>query len=175
MARFAFTAALLVGLFLSVPAQAVDTGGGGGNGGGNGGGQAMPSPSAKPAKSSSTADRTPFTPLDQARGAVRERRYEVAVRRLQRIVAAEPGNADAWNLLGFSYRMLGQLDQSSSAYLKVLAIDPNHTGALEYQGELFITQGNLKGAKANLARLRELCGSCEEAEDLAQALQSAGA
>jgi hypothetical protein len=48
-------------------------------------------------------------------------------------------------------------------------------GALEYQGELFITTGKLDQAKANLAKLQGLCGTCEEAQDLEAALKAAGA
>lgn len=164
MTRFAPVIALVLSAILAVPAAAVDTGDGGDGGGGGTGGDGE----ATGAKSASQA--APFTPLDQARGAVRERRYDVALRRLTRIVTNEPQNADAWNLLGFTYRALGQLDQASAAYLQALAIDPNHLGALEYQGELFITQGNLAAARDNLDRLNGLCGDCEEAQDLAEAL-----
>ncbi len=160
MNRIAQISAFILSALLALPAAAIDEGGGGGE-------VTRHAPSAPP--------KTLFTPLEQARGAVREERFEVAMHRLQRIVRNEPMNADAWNLLGFSYRMLGDLDRSGAAYLQVLAIDPNHTGALEYQGELFLTQGNIAGAKANLARLHDLCGACEAAEDLEQALDAVGA
>ena len=93
---------------------------------------------------------------------------------LASLIKSNPKNADAWNLLGFSYRKLGQLDDSNKAYLKVLAINPNHLGALEYQGELFITTHKIDAAKANLAKLQKLCGSCEQAQDLKKALSTAG-
>ena len=67
------------------------------------------------------------------------------------------------------------MEESDAAYLKVLAINPDHLGALEYQGELFIATGRVDQAKANLDRLKTLCGSCEEAEDLENALKAAGA
>ena len=35
-----------------------------------------------------------------------------------------------------------------------LALNPRHTGALEYQGELFIQLGKIELAKANLAKTR---------------------
>jgi hypothetical protein len=53
-------------------------------------------------------------------------------------------------------------------------VNPDHIGALEYQGELFVMTGQLDRAKANLDRLNNLCGNCEEAEDLAKALAKAG-
>ena len=100
--------------------------------------------------------------------------YAAALPMLVAITKADAKNADAWNLLGFTYRNLNQLDASNAAYLKVLTINPNHLGALEYQGELFITQGKIDAAKANFAKLQGLCGSCEEVEDLEKALKAAG-
>lgn len=100
--------------------------------------------------------------------------YVAALPILITLTKTEARNADAWNLLGFTLRMLGQIDDSATAYLSVLSINPNHLGALEYQGELFLATGQPDLAKANLARLQGLCGSCAEYEDLAQAIQAAG-
>lgn len=131
---------------------------------------------AAPAMAVGTSDgssETAGTPYDEAKAMVDEGSYAAALPKLATLVQNDPGNADAWNLLGFTYRKLGQLDDSDAAYLKVLAINPNHLGALEYQGELFLTQGKVEAAKANLAKLQGLCGTCEEAEDLAKALKAA--
>jgi Tfp pilus assembly protein PilF len=110
-----------------------------------------------------------------AKATVDSGNYAAALPMLVAITKADPGNADAWNLLGFSYRKVSQLDASNAAYLKVLKINPNHLGALEYQGELFIAQGKIKAAQANFNKLQGLCGACEEAEDLEKALKAAGA
>ncbi|NBZ86506.1 tetratricopeptide repeat protein [Stagnihabitans tardus] len=118
---------------------------------------------------------TAAAPYDEAKAMVDEGSYAAALPKLVGLVQNDPGNADAWNLLGFTYRKLGQLEDSDAAYLKVLAINPDHLGALEYQGELFITQGKIDAAKANLVKLQGLCGNCEEAEDLEKALKAAGA
>lgn len=123
---------------------------------------------------SSEASASP-TAYAEAEAVVKSGNYAAALGLLAALVKAEPQNADAWNLLGFTYRNLGQMKESDAAYLKVLAINPDHLGALEYQGELFIQTGRIDAARANLARLRELCGSCEEAEDLEKALTAAGA
>jgi Flp pilus assembly protein TadD len=112
-------------------------------------------------------------PYDEAKAMVEEGSFAAALPKLVGLTQNDPGNADAWNLLGFTYRKLGALEDSDAAYLKVLAINPDHIGALEYQGELFITQGKIDAAKANLLRLQELCGDCEEAQDLAKALDAA--
>ena len=131
---------------------------------------------AAPAMAVGTSDgssETAAAPYDEAKALVDEGSYAAAQPKLVGLVQNDPKNADAWNLLGFTYRKLGQLEDSDAAYLKVLAINPNHLGALEYQGELFITQGKIEAAKANLVRLQGLCGDCEEAEDLEKALKAA--
>ena len=111
----------------------------------------------------------------QAKAVVDAGNFKEALPMLVMLTRNDAKNADAWNLLGFTYRKLGQLDDSSKAYLKVLTINPNHLGALEYQGELFITTGKIAMAKANLDKLHTLCGTCEEADDLAKAMKAVGA
>ncbi|MDE2385573.1 MAG: tetratricopeptide repeat protein [Alphaproteobacteria bacterium] len=82
---------------------------------------------------------------------------------------------DVYNLLGFSYRKSGDQKQAATFYQKALDTDPNFKPTLEYQGEMFLMQGNMDGAKANLAKLATLCPSgCEEKDDLEKAI-AAGA
>jgi len=83
-----------------------------------------------------------------------------------------PNNAEVNNLLGFAARNLGQYPQSATYYQKALRIDPNHLGALEYQGELFVKTNKIKAAQKNLAKLKQLCGSsCPEYRDLRKAIK----
>ena len=123
-----------------------------------------------------TADAsTTAAAYDEAKAMVDSGNFVAALPALLAITAEDAGNADAWNLLGYTHRNLGQMEDSSAAYLKVLTINPDHLGALEYQGELFLQTGQPDLAKANLERLKSLCGTCEEAEDLEQAITAAGA
>jgi len=110
----------------------------------------------------------------EAKGLAYKGKYAEAREMLKAITAAEPGNADAWNMLGFSSRKMGDLQAASKAYAKALKINPGHLGALEYQGEMFIQTGDAGKAKANLATLQSLCGTCEEVRDLQKALTTAG-
>jgi Flp pilus assembly protein TadD len=133
---------------------------------------------AVPALAAGTSDGSSATAAAsyaEAKAMVDEGNFVAALPNLIALTKADAKNADAWNLLGFTYRKLGQLEDSDAAYLTVLSINPDHLGALEYQGELFITTGKLDEAKANLAKLHALCGDCEQAEDLAKALKAAGA
>lgn len=111
---------------------------------------------------------------EQAQAAIEAGNFAGALPILAALTAAEPDNADAWNLLGYAARKSGDLAAAGLAYDRALKLDPDHLGALEYQGELYLETGKPDQAKANLARLRSLCGDCEEAEDLAQALAAAG-
>jgi len=98
-------------------------------------------------------------------------KYVAALKILKKITKAKPKNADAWNLQGFALRKTSQLEEAQVAYSKALELNPEHKGALEYQGELFITLGDIKAAKANLETLEALCpDGCDEKDLLEAAL-----
>jgi len=95
--------------------------------------------------------------------------YDDAIELLEKVVDEQPKNADAYNLLGYSYRKLGAFDPARKHYARALQLEPNHKGALEYLGELHLQTGDLKGAEALLARLAAACpGGCEERQDLTE-------
>jgi tetratricopeptide (TPR) repeat protein len=80
-------------------------------------------------------------------------------------------NADINNLLGFSSRKLKQYSASATYYKKALKINPNHLGALEYQGELFVVTKKLSAARKNLKKIEQLAGkNSEQAVDLRAAI-----
>jgi len=92
---------------------------------------------------------------------------------LNKVVAREPKNADAWNNLGYSERQQKKFDTSLAAYQKALAIKPSHRGANEYLGELYLQTGDLPQARQQLKVLQKLCPrGCEEATELASAVQA---
>ena len=97
--------------------------------------------------------------------------YDRAISELRKAADLRPKNADIQNYLGFAYRKSGKLEASGNHYAKALQMDPNHKGALEYQGELFLMTGAPEKARANLARLEVLCPSgCSELSDLKAAI-----
>ena len=109
---------------------------------------------------------------DKAVSAVKSGNYQTAVKLLQKVVARDRGNADAYNYLAFSHRKLGRFDPAMSFYRKALAIDAKHKGANEYIGELFLELGNLAKAKEHLAKLDDICWlGCEEYDDLKAAVE----
>ncbi|MEE8364383.1 MAG: tetratricopeptide repeat protein [Gammaproteobacteria bacterium] len=103
--------------------------------------------------------------------AVNSANYKKAIKLLNKVVAAKPTNADAWNYLGFSNRKLKKFDLALSAYQKALAIDPNHRGANEYLGELYLQTDNLEKARERLKKLDDICYfGCDEFDDLKAAI-----
>lgn len=133
---------------------------------------ALGSPGALAAGStSSTTESTPPTALDRAASAVEAADYRRALGLLEGIVGRDAGNADAWNYIGFSKRKLGDYDGALAAYRKALAIDPEHRGALEYLGELYLQMGDVASARRQLARLDSACTwGCEEFDELEAAI-----
>lgn len=104
---------------------------------------------------------------------VKDGDYASAVDLFEKVVKKEPKNANAYNYLGFSYRKLGQYDKAFENYEKALALEPGHLGANEYIGEAYLETGNLAKAEERLATLKGLCpAGCEEAEDLAHAIEA---
>jgi Flp pilus assembly protein TadD len=110
--------------------------------------------------------------LALSRSLVYAKNYRQALTELNRVDQIVRNNADVNNLLGFASRKLGLLSQADRYYKKALQINPNHLGALEYQGELFLLQKRVSLAKKNLAKIKKICGSsCEEYQDLAAAIK----
>ncbi len=110
--------------------------------------------------------------LQVAEKAMKAGNYNRAIELLQKVVAGDSQNADAWNDLGFSQRKLKKFDQALGAYQKALAIDPEHRGANEYLGELYLQTGNLAKAKERLKKLDDVCTfGCEEFDDLKEAIK----
>lgn len=110
----------------------------------------------------------------EAKAAVDAGRYPEALRLLAAVLKAEPRNADALNLMGYSNRKMNRMAEAARWYGAALKANPRHLGALEYQGEMFVEIGDYASARANLNRLAVLCGTCNEWSDLRAALMAAG-
>lgn len=109
--------------------------------------------------------------LTSVRAKIKAKNFKAALDELKEISAGNQ-HPDIYSLMGFALRKSGDYKQALTYYNKALDFNPNHRGALEYQGQLFVETGEIAKAKANLARLTELCPKgCEEREDLAKAIQ----
>ncbi len=118
--------------------------------------------------SSSSASPSDF---DTGKKAADSGDYEAAIASLTKAVQADPTNADAYNLLGFSYRKLDDVDKAFENYYTALELDRGHRGANEYIGELYLELGDLAMAEEHLGRLGKACFyACEEYQELKQSV-----
>lgn len=74
--------------------------------------------------------------------------YAEARERFRTAAAADPGMKEAWNLVGYTSRRLGDYEASLKAYDAALALQPDYPEAIEYRAELFLLTGRLDDAKA---------------------------
>jgi tetratricopeptide (TPR) repeat protein len=80
--------------------------------------------------------------------------------------------ANVANLIGYSYRRLGDYKLSQVWYERALKSDPNHVLTWNYYGFWQIEQGNREQAEYHLSRIAEICGTdCTEYRTLAAALE----
>ena len=142
-----FSMAVAAGaLALVLPiAAALAAGGGGGSSSSGGGG------------SNSSADGE----LKKAQTAISMQDYDTAMDHLNKAIKYSPNSADALNLMGFTERKLGNLDESLEYYDQALAFEPQHLGANEYLGELYLEMKQSRKAKERLAVLKQACGGLQ--------------
>jgi Tfp pilus assembly protein PilF len=109
----------------------------------------------------STDQTTTAKPADpnytRAKAMIEARDYANALPLLQQVVAKDPKNADAYNLMGFATRKSGNPNGSLQYYQQALAIDARHLGAHEYIGEAYLMLDQPAQADQHLARLDSLC------------------
>lgn len=104
---------------------------------------------------------SPARPVDpnfaRAKVEIEARNYAAAMPLLQQVVARDPQNADAYNLMGYATRKSGDANGSLRYYTTALQIDPKHLGAHEYVGEAYLMLDRPQEAEQHLARLDSLC------------------
>jgi len=182
----------LVAAFSFTPVVAA--GGGGGGGGGADGGatyggmdqrSTSPSPSypqrsgakathvpkAKKAKQSLFDDPAFAKGYREAYASIYDRNeYAAAIERLKAL--GQDDHPNVANLIGYSYRKLGDYKLSQIWYERALKADPNHVLTWQYYGLWQIEQGNRDQALYHLSRIAAICGTdCAEYRSLATALE----
>ena len=112
--------------------------------------------------------------MANARAAIKANKWKDAQGELKVALADDPKNADAHNLLAYSYRKqaMPDLPKAFEHYTTALKLDPKHKGAHEYIGEAYLMDKRPAEAEKHLAELEKICGnkSCVEYTDLAKAL-----
>ncbi|MGA7490803.1 MAG: tetratricopeptide repeat protein [Xanthobacteraceae bacterium] len=131
---------------------------------------------AAPAFAVDTVQSRDAPDLAAVRAKIKARDFKSAIADLNALIDSGAQHADVYNLLGYSLRRSGDPKTALTFYLKALDFDPDHKGALEYLGELYVEIGNIAKARENAARLTKLCPQgCEELKDLQQAIAAASA
>jgi tetratricopeptide (TPR) repeat protein len=97
--------------------------------------------------------------------------YTAAIPQLRAL--DQDDRADVANLIGYSYRKLGQYDQSKEWYERALAADPTHVRTWQYYGLWQLEQGHRDRAEYHLKKIEEIAGKDnEDYRNLAAALAS---
>jgi tetratricopeptide (TPR) repeat protein len=96
--------------------------------------------------------------------------YASAITQLKAL--GQDDRADVANLIGYSYRKLGDYKVSQIWYERALKADPNHVRTWQYYGLWQLEQGNREQAEYHLNRISQICGTdCAEYRSLAAALE----
>jgi len=122
--------------------------------------------------SDSTPEPQQVDSYKQAKDLIDDEKYAKAIPLLQQSIKEKGEYADALSLLGYSNRKLGDKAKAMTYYTKALNLEPQHLGANEYLGELYLELNDLPKAQARLAILKGACGDCEEYEDLEEAIDA---
>ena len=182
-----FSAVVLLALFMNpVPPPAWAAGGGGGGGDSSVDNmRPAPPPAAKPQPGVRSSHRGKKAPDKQslfedpafakgyrdAYATIYDRHdYAGAIEKLRAL--GQDDFANVANLIGYSYRKLGDYRASQVWYERALKSDPNHVLAWNYYGLWQIEQGNRDQAQYHLSRIAAICGTdCEDYRTLAAALE----
>lgn len=97
-----------------------------------------------------------------------EKKFKKALDRALRATELDTAYHEAWNVVGYSQRRLGRLDESIAAYTRCLRLRPDYAAAREYLGEAELERGEVEKAREQLAMLVRL-----EAEGPAATLRAA--
>ena len=100
-----------------------------------------------------------------------KKKFGKAIKKFEGAVERDAAYYEAWNMIGYCSRNLGDLKRAFSAYEKCLSIKPDYAEAHEYRGEAYIQSGDLAKAKVELAWLR--ANDSDEAGELAEKIDEA--
>ncbi len=104
---------------------------------------------------------------------IEQGKYDSAINLLHDKLDADPDNADIMSLLGFSYRKTQNYEDAQTFYEWALKADPNHRGANEYLGELYLETNRIDKAVEQLQKLDDICRTdCKEYSQLKEAIDS---
>src|SRR6266702_665710 len=186
MLRLVMLATFSMALIAAPPPPLIAAGGGGGGGGGGGADPATStSPSSNPQpsgtkathKAKKTGKQSSFDDPVFAKGyraaydtIYQRNEYAAAIEQLKALCNDDHPNVA--NLIGYSYRKLGDYKLSQVWYQRALKADPNHVLTWQYYGLWQIEQGNRDQAQYHLNKIAQLTSTTsEEYRSLAEAME----
>ncbi|MGJ3262546.1 MAG: tetratricopeptide repeat protein [Salinarimonas sp.] len=90
--------------------------------------------------------------MDRAREAMRGRDPALAIELIDRIVAIEPGWAEAWNRRAIAFTMLQDPVSAIADIYRVVSLEPRHFAAWAGLGNLLMQAGDERGALESFER-----------------------
>ena len=183
----------LIAALSFTPVVAAGGGGGGGGGGGDTGYDPRDQRSTWPQQPSGTKATTPRASIPRAQKKANKQsafedpalakgyreayatiydrnEYAAAIEQLRAL--GHDDHPNVANLIGYSYRKLGDYKLSQVWYERALKADSNHVLTWQYYGLWQIEQGNREQAEYHLSRIAAICGTdCAEYRSLAEALE----
>ena len=103
--------------------------------------------------------------LEDGKAKNAEKKFRRALERCEKAVAFDERYHEAWNLIGYTARKVGDYDRAFKAYARCLAIKPDYAPAREYLGEAWLDKGDAKQARDQMVWLERL-GAVEELKTL---------
>lgn len=85
--------------------------------------------------------------------------FRSAREKFRKAAEADPTMKEAWNMVGYTSRRLGDYAESLKAYETALRLQPDYAEAIEYLAELYVLTGKLEDAKASFTKLVKLSPS----------------
>jgi tetratricopeptide (TPR) repeat protein len=101
-----------------------------------------------------------------------EKKYKKVLERVENAVYLDTTYHEAWNLVGYAARKLGNYEKAFAAYERCLAIKPDYAAAREYLGEAWLEKGDVKKSRLQLAILEKMNPGSDETKALRTAIDA---
>jgi len=92
------------------------------------------------------------------------KKFRRALERSRHATELDSTHHEAWNLVGFTSRKLGDYPSAFAAYKVAIRLKPDYAQAREYYGEGLLETGDLAGARGQLAALEKIGDDAMTAE-----------
>jgi tetratricopeptide (TPR) repeat protein len=94
---------------------------------------------------------------------IQRQENELAIDKLDRIIAYRPEFAEAWNKRGDAYMHLGEFDRALADYQETLRLNPYHFGAMQSCGEIWLERSNTRRSAEYFRRALDVNPNLQEA------------